>query len=582
LRDVAAQLLKIYAARAQATRTPLPPVDEDYISFENTFPYEETPDQLRAIHDVLNDLTHEKPMDRLICGDVGFGKTEVALRAAFKVVQNRKQVGIIAPTTILTFQHYENFKRRLKNWPIVVRALNRFVPEKEVKKTLAELKTGAVDIVIGTHRLLSKDIQFKDLGLLVVDEEQKFGVTHKERLRKIRASVDTLAMSATPIPRTLNMSLAGIRDLSLVNTAPENRLPTRTFICKYDAETIRKAIENEIGRGGQVFFLHNRVQSIELAAAKLREIVPFARLAIAHGQMDEHSLEKTMFKFLNHEIDVLLCTAIIESGIDIPRANTIFIDDAHTFGVSQLYQLRGRVGRSQDRAYCYLLIPPNRKLDDTAQERLKIIQENTALGSGIRVAQYDLELRGAGDLLGEDQSGHIEAVGYELYMELLDQALREQKGEVQRDKDIEPEINLRVSALLPDKYIPDIRMRLYYYKTLSAIQSADDIDRIETELRDQFGDPPEAALNLLGLMLIRKLCRDLGVKDVSAGKNAITLSFSDITPLPPQEVIRLTSKENKKYQITPEQRLKVRMNEITWPNVVNELEFLLKLCPPST
>jgi transcription-repair coupling factor (superfamily II helicase) len=579
LRDVASQLIKLYAKRSLAKRNPLPPLDADYTLFENSFPYEETEDQLRAINDVLNDFTKDHPMDRLICGDVGFGKTEVALRATFRAVQEKMQVAIIAPTTILTFQHYENFKKRFKSWPIEVRALNRFVSAKDVKKTLLDLKEGRVDVIIGTHRLLSKDVAFKNLGLLIIDEEQKFGVVHKEKLRLLREGVDTMAMSATPIPRTLNLSLVGVRDLSLINTAPENRLPTRTFISKFDPETIRKAIETEISRGGQVFFLHNRVQSIDETAAQLRSIVPFARMAVAHGQMDEHQLEETMLKFFNHEVDVLICTAIIESGMDIPRANTIFIDNAHTFGVSQLYQLRGRVGRSQERAYCYLLLPPNKKLDATAQERLKILQENTALGSGLRVAQYDLELRGAGDILGEDQSGHIQAVGYELYMELLEEAIHELKGAPSENKDVEPEINLRISALIPDKYIPDIRMRLYYYKALSSIKSIEDIDRIESELRDQFGPLPDPVLNLLGLMLVRKLCRDLGIKDISSGKSAISLAFTEHTSLPPNEVVRLTSKENKKYQLAPDQRLKVRMNDISWPNVVTELENLLRLCP---
>ncbi len=579
LRDIADSLLKLYAARAGLTRPPFTLPDEDYFSFENSFPFEETEDQLRAISDVVTDLTKERPMDRLICGDVGFGKTEVAMRAAFKVVQEGKQVAIVAPTTILTFQHGESFKRRFAKWPVTIRVLNRFISTAEAKKTLALLKDGKVDILIGTHRLFSRDVQFKDLGLLIIDEEQKFGVTHKEKIRQMRESVDTLAMSATPIPRTLNMSLVGIRDLSLINTPPEDRLPTRTFVCKYDTETIRKGIRSELARGGQVFFLHNRVQSIHEAAAKVREAVPEARISVGHGQMDEHELEKTMLAFFNHEIDVLVCTAIIESGMDIPKANTIFIDNAQNFGVSQLYQLRGRVGRSKERAYCYLLVPPEKKLDKDAQERVRIIQENTALGSGIRVAQYDLELRGAGDILGASQSGHINAVGYELYLELLEDAIRERKGEVAKAAAIEPEINLRIPAFIPDKYIPDIRVRLSYYKALSQIQSADDLDRIEDEFKDQFGPPPEQVINLMGLMLIRKVCKDLGVKDISAGKNTLTLSFTDQTPLPPQEVVRLSTRENKKFSITPDHRLKIKMNEITWPRVHEELLYLVKLCP---
>lgn len=578
LRDVADKLLRLYAKRAQMVRPPFSEASKDYFQFENSFPYQETDDQLRAINDVDHDLMSDKPMDRLVCGDVGFGKTEVALRAAFRAVDDGRQVAIIAPTTILTYQHFENFKKRFAPWPFTIRALNRFVSSKDVKQTLIDMREGKVDVVIGTHRLLSKDIEFKNLGLLIVDEEQKFGVVHKEKLRHMRELVDTLALSATPIPRTLNMSLMGIRDLSIINTPPEDRLPTRTFVCKYDAETIRKALESELSRGGQVFFLHNRVQSIDLVASELRKIVPSARLAVAHGQQDEETLESTMLKFFKHELDILVCTAIIESGMDIPRANTIIINDAHTLGLSQLYQLRGRVGRSKERAYCYLVLPADKRVDKQAIERLKIIQENIALGSGLRVSQYDLELRGAGDILGEDQSGHINAVGYELYTELLEEVLHEQRGDGPADSNLDPEINLRVPALLPDKYIPDIRMRLYYYKSLSNVRTHEDIDRIENELRDQFGQPPEPVLNLLGLMLIRKICRDLGVKDISAGKNSITLAFTDRTSLPPHEVVRLTTKENKKFQLTPDQRLKIRMNEILWPKVVEELESLLKLC----
>jgi transcription-repair coupling factor (superfamily II helicase) len=579
LRDVASQLLKLYALRKQIERPTYGAFDSDDDAFANSFPFEETDDQLKAIHDIESDLRGFTPMDRLVCGDVGFGKTEVAMRAAFKVVKSGKQVAIIAPTTILAFQHAESFKKRFAAWPFQVREFNRFVSNAEIKKSLALMKDGKVDIAIGTHRILSKDVEFKDLGLLIVDEEQKFGVVHKERLRHLRKNVDTLAMSATPIPRTLNMSLMGMRDLSLINTPPENRLPTRTFVCRFEEETIRKAITSEISRGGQVFFLHNRVQSIDDIASQIRNIVPTARIAIAHGQMPEDQLESVIMKFYAHEVDVLVCSAIIESGIDIPKANTIIINNAHTLGVSQLYQLRGRVGRSTERAYCYLVLPKDKKIDANALERVKIIQENTALGSGIRVAQYDLELRGAGDILGESQSGHINAVGYEMYLELLDEALHEMKGEVPKAQDVEPEINLKVSALIPDKYISDLRMRLYYYKSLSNIQDIQDIDRIENELRDQFGAPPEQVTNLFGVMLIRKLCKDLGVKDIGSGPSALALRFSDATKLPPQEIIRLTSQTNKKYSLAPDQRLKIRMNDISLVRVIDELEFLIRCIP---
>jgi len=469
LRDIASELLEIYAKRKISTRPPYRAPDADFRAFEAAFPYDETEDQLKAIQDILNDLQKENPMDRLVCGDVGFGKTEVAMRAAFKVAQEGRQVAVIAPTTVLTFQHLETFQRRFKGWPLVIRSLNRFVPRTEAKKTLEELKAGKVDILIGTHRLLSQDVQFKDLGLLIIDEEQRFGVKHKEKLRKLRAHLDTLAMSATPIPRTLNLSLVGVRDLSLINTAPVDRLPTRTFVCKFDRETIRKAVDSEISRGGQVYFIHNRVQSIYALADELREIIPTARMQVAHGQMEEGQLEKVMVAFFHQEVDVLLCTTIVESGMDVPKANTMFIDKSHQLGLSQLYQLRGRVGRSKERAYCYLLVPQNQKLDKDAQERLRIIQENSALGSGIRIAQYDLELRGAGDILGEDQAGHINAVGYELYMELLEEAVQKARGEDPADIELEPEINLRIPALIPDQYIPDLRIRLAYYKALAEI-----------------------------------------------------------------------------------------------------------------
>lgn len=576
LRDLASELLALYAKRAEVHRPEVRYPENDFRSFEASFPYDETEDQLKTIHDLEKDMHKTTPMDRLICGDVGFGKTEVAMRAAFAMVSSGKQVAVLCPTTVLSFQHLETFKKRFAGWPIEIRALNRFVSNTEAKKTLGLLKEGKVDILIGTHRILSKDVQFKDLGLLIIDEEQKFGVAHKEKIRKLKVGIDTIAMSATPIPRTLNMSLSGIRDLSLINTAPVDRLPTRTFITKWDSETIRKALMSEVQRGGQVYFIHNRVQSIYGIADELKQIVPELRLRVGHGQMDEDELEKTMVAFFQHEIDVLVCTTIVESGMDVPRANTMFIDQAHTLGLSQLYQLRGRVGRSKQRAYCYLLLPRNHTLDKTAQERLKVIQENTALGSGIRIAQYDLELRGAGNILGEAQSGHIDAVGYELYMELLSEAVENLKSGETSVEAVEPEINLRIPALIPDSYIGDIRLRLSYYKALSEVRSPQDLDAIEEELKDQFGPLPEPTLNLMGLMLIRSVCRDLGIKDLSAGLKNISLLFAESTRMKPETVIKLATRENKKYSLTPDNRLNIRMNEITWARVIEELELLNK------
>ncbi len=577
LRDIASELLQLYAKRNEITRPPVPLDEIAYGQFERAFPFDETDDQLKAINDIQKDFHSDKPMDRLVCGDVGFGKTEVSMRAAFQAVQAKSQVAVLAPTTVLTFQHLETFKRRFEGWNLNIKSLNRFVSPADQKKTLAELKDGKVDILIGTHRLLSKDVVFKDLGLLIIDEEQKFGVTHKEKIKKFKTEVDTLTLSATPIPRTLNMSFTGMRDLSIINTAPVDRLPTRTFISKFDTELIRKGIHSEIARGGQVYFIHNRVQSIYGIADELRQILPDARMKVAHGQMNEEDLEQAMLSFFNHEIDVLICTAIVESGMDVPRANTMFIDQAQMFGLSQLYQLRGRVGRSKARAFCYLLLPKDKKIEKDAQERLKIIQDNSALGSGIRIAQYDLELRGAGNILGDDQSGHVNSVGYELYMDLLNEALAEAKGEPLTDRELDPEINLRVPALIPDKYIADIRIRLSYYKALADITSQEDLDRIEDELKDQFGEIPEPVINLMGLMLIRKQCKDLGVRDISAGAKNISLIFTERTKLKPETAIKLAMRENKKYSITPDQRLNIRMNTITWSAVYEELNYLLGL-----
>lgn len=578
LREVANELVQLYAKRLTLTRPPYDTTTVELAQFEDAFSYEETPDQIKALEDIKKDLSRERPMDRLICGDVGFGKTEVAMRAAFLVASQKRQVAVLAPTTILTFQHIETFKKRFASWPLNIAVLNRFISPADVQKTLADVKAGRVDVLIGTHRLLSSDVQFANLGLLIIDEEQKFGVKHKEKIRYLKNTVDTLAMSATPIPRTLNMSLLGLRDLSLINTPPHDRLPTRTFVSKFDMSVIRKSVLTEIKRGGQVFFLHNRVQSIYALADELRSLLPEVRLAVAHGQMDEDSLEKTIVSFFNKEVDMLVCTTIIESGMDIPNANTMFVDQAHALGLSQLYQLRGRVGRGKQRAFCYLLIPRSGSIDDIAKERLRILQQNSALGSGIQIAQYDLELRGAGTLLGEEQSGAVDAVGYELYMDLLEMAVQEAKGQ-SLEETVEPEINLKMKALIPHSYMPDIRLRLSYYKALSNIQCTDDIDQIENTLRDQFGQPTEEVFNLMGLMMIRLLCKTLGIRDVSSGINTISLLFTDKTKLPPQKVIELTQLANKKYSLTPDNRLKVRMNAISWQAVFAELEYLQKLCP---
>ncbi len=579
LREMAHDLIKLYARRSEITR-PVHLSDKTDISdFFNAFPYQETEDQIKAIEDVVTDLTvNEKPMDRLICGDVGFGKTEVAMRASFIVAAGGKQVALLAPTTVLTMQHYRTLKKRFKDWPTKINVVNRLQTPAQIKKTLSELVTGDVDILIGTHRLLSQDVEFKDLGLLVIDEEQKFGVRDKERIRKMKIHVDTLSLSATPIPRTLNMSLLKIRDLSFINTAPIDRLEVRTFICHFNKDIIRRAIETEVKRGGQVFFIHNQVRTIESIALELKQWIPEVSLAVVHGQMKKKDLESVMISFFNNRIQVLVASTIIESGTDRPNANTILINQADCFGLSQLYQLKGRVGRSDRRAYCYLITEQHKQLTDVAKERLRVIQENSSLGSGIQIAQYDLELRGAGTLLGEEQSGLIDSVGYEFYMQLLEEAIKEAKGENPGEV-VEPEINLRIRAFIPDSYIGNVRLRLFYYRTLTQIKSPTDIDNLEEELKDQFGTPPEEVVNLLGVMFIRHQCLQLGVRDISSGRESLILKFTENTPLPVHEVITLANQKNRKYSITPNNRLKIRIREITWPRVQGEMEFLLRLCP---
>lgn len=571
VRDIASDLIRLYAERATLNRAPVMFNQQQLELFEQAFPFDETEDQKRAIDAIFKDLSSTKPMDRLICGDVGFGKTEVAMRAAFGVATTKKQVAIICPTTVLCFQHFESFLKRFKSWDLKIERINRFVSNQETKKILLDLQDGKIDILIGTHRLLSKDVQFADLGLLIIDEEQKFGVTHKEKLRKIKTHVDTLTLSATPIPRTLNLSLMGVRDLSLINTPPTDRLATRTFVTKWNDDLIRKAILNEVQRGGQTYFIHNRVQSLYELLNDLRRLLPnHVRLKVAHGQLPEDELEQTMVGFFNHEFDVLVCTAIVESGMDVPKANTIFIDQPQLLGLSQLYQLRGRVGRSKERAYCYLLSPKNRELDPDATERLRVLKENSELGSGIRIAQYDLELRGSGNILGEDQSGHIASVGYELYMDLLDQAVADLKGET-KSLQIDPEINLRIAALIPDKYIEDIRVRLAYYKAFSTISGEEDFEKFENELKDRFGDLPEQVTNLLGINLIRSACIRFGITDLSQGLKNITLTFSPNTPVRAELAIAASMRDNKKFQLLPNNRFNIRINDISWSRVYNEL-----------
>ncbi len=506
-------------------------------------------------------MTSDKPMDRLICGDVGYGKTEVALRAGFKAAMDGKQVALLVPTTVLAEQHYDTFKRRLANYPLEVRVLSRFKPPAEQKRILAQLAQGKADIVIGTHRLLSKDVKFRDLGLVITDEEQRFGVRQKERLKEWRRTVDVLTLTATPIPRTLQLSLTGLRELSLINTPPEDRRAIRTYLCRPEKAVIQAAIHRELARGGQVFFVHNRVRNLSTWARYIQELVPQGRVAMAHGQMPERELEQVMVRFWHGEVDVLVCTAIIEAGLDIPAANTIIINRAHTLGLAQLYQLRGRVGRSSAQAYAYLLVPDEAALSTEAQKRLKALMEFTELGSGFKIALHDLQIRGAGNLLGQAQSGHLAEVGYELYLQLLEQAIREFKGEPPEDLTPDPELRVPVAAYLPEDYVPDIQQRLALYRRLSGRLTPEMIQEMEEELSDRFGPLPPEGQNLLEVVRVKHLLRQLGIKRLDMQDGFAVLQFAQPERLKLTHLIKELQRRPDSLRLTPDHYLKVRLPE---------------------
>ena len=510
VKELAMDLVKLYAARQEAEGYVCGPDTVWQREFEEMFPYEETQDQLDAIAAAKRDMESTKIMDRLVCGDVGFGKTEVAIRAAFKMVQEGRQCAVLVPTTILAQQHYNTFCQRMKEYPINIGLLSRFRTRAEQKKTLEDLKAGRVDIIIGTHRLLSKDVEFKNLGLLVVDEEQRFGVTHKEKIKKIKENVDVLTLTATPIPRTMHMSLIGIRDMSLLEEAPVDRQPIQTYVMEYNDEMVREAILREMARGGQVYYVYNRVNGIEEIAANLAELVPDAVVAYAHGQMSERELEKIMYQFINGEIDVLVSTTIIETGLDISNANTMIIHDADNLGLSQLYQLRGRVGRSNRTSYAFLMYKRDKLLKEVAEKRLSAIREFTELGSGYRIAMRDLEIRGAGSLLGEKQSGHMEAVGYDLYCKMLNRAVMEAKGE-KIQEDFETSVDIDIDAFIPVSYIKNEFQKLDMYKRIASIQNVEEYGEMLDELIDRFGELPKPAANLLLVALIRAEAHAAGV-----------------------------------------------------------------------
>lgn len=514
IRDMAEELLELYAQREVVLGHAFGPDTVWQHEFEEAFYYEETPDQLRAIIEIKKDMESTKPMDRLVCGDVGYGKTEVAMRAAFKTVMDGKQVGVLVPTTILAQQHFLTFRERFAGYPINVKAISRFQSPKEQSATINGLLDGEVDIVIGTHRLLSSDLHFKDLGMLIIDEEQRFGVVHKEKLKELRKNVDVLTLTATPIPRTLHMSLAGIRDISIIETAPQGRFPIRTHVLEYNVEVIREAIQRELDRQGQVYFVYNRVETIERMASHLQEILPNARISIAHGQLDEDGLERVMLDFYENQSDILVCTTIIETGLDIPNVNTLIVYDADRFGLAQLYQLRGRVGRSNRLAHAYFCYRKDKSLTETAEKRLSAIREFTDLGSGFKIAMRDLEIRGAGNLLGPEQHGQVAAVGFELYCRLLDEAIREKKGEITPELP-EPIIEIPVDAYIPSSYIPDNKQKVEIYKKIANINDFENIDYISEELVDRYGDSPQPVINLLNIAKIKILAKTVGFASIN-------------------------------------------------------------------
>ncbi|GAB4243756.1 MAG: transcription-repair coupling factor [Deltaproteobacteria bacterium] len=571
---MAQELVDLQAKRQVAEKAPVPPPDAAFREFEAAFPHEETPDQEQAIREVLSDLSSPRPMDRLVCGDVGYGKTEVAIRAAFQVVMGGKQAAVLVPTTVLAEQHYQTFTRRLAGYPVRIANLSRFRARREQAEVVNGIAKGTVDIVIGTHRLLQRDVTFANLGLVVIDEEQRFGVAHKERLKRMRAAVDVLTLSATPIPRTLHMAFSGIRDVSLIATPPEDRLSIRTFVVPFSGETVREAAEREIRRGGQVFFVHNRVQTLPAMERYLRELLPDARIAVGHGRMDEETLSAAMDDFAARRADILLCTAIIEAGLDLPNANTILVNHAHRFGLAQLYQLRGRVGRDRHRAYAYFLVPKDVSLTRDAMKRLAVLEELTELGSGFRIASHDLEIRGAGNLLGKDQSGRIHQVGYELYTQLLSEAVAELSG-AEAAQEEEPELALRVPAFLPDDYIAEAGERLEFYRKLSSAKTVDAADDIELTLLDRFGTPPAPARALCDLARIRAAMRAAGVAELRRGDGSLFLSLSPRSAFDRGKLVSWVTKERKTFSFLRGEILAMRLPGTGPEDVLSAAKYLL-------
>ena len=575
MQDMADELLKLYAQRKAAQGHAFAPDNEFQREFEDAFDYNETEDQISAINDIKRDMESTTPMDRLLCGDVGYGKTEVAMRAAFKAVQEGKQVAVLTPTTVLSFQHFETFKQRFSQFPITVEMISRFRTQREQKSILERVEAGKVDILIGTHRLLSKDLKFHDLGLLVVDEEQRFGVRHKERLKQMRREIDVLAMSATPIPRTLHMSLVGLRDMSVIETPPKDRMAIQTVVAKFDEKLIRSAVEVELERGGQIYFVHNRVETIYELAAKIQELVPAARITVGHGQMSEGDLEKVMLSFMHHEHDVLVATTIIENGLDIPLANTIIINRADRHGLSELYQLRGRVGRSNRRAYAYLLIPPEQELTEVARRRLAALKEFSDLGAGFKIAALDLELRGAGNMLGGEQSGHIEAIGFEMYTSMLEEAVGKLKGE-ERVEVPTTQLSLGIALRIDENYIAEENQRLRMYKVIAGIQNEAALADVRAELEDRYGPLPESVRHLLDASLLRIECERIGVAQIDRKRDQLHIRFTESAGIDPGRLMKLVAKNAKRgAQFTPQGMLRYPLTSAKPDGVLAEIRALL-------
>ena len=586
VRDVAAELLEIQARRQARAGLALPLDRAMYEPFAASFPFEETPDQHHAIESVIRDLGSSQPMDRVVCGDVGFGKTEVAVRAAFAAASGGKQVAVLVPTTLLAEQHYRNFRDRFADWPLRVEVLSRFKTAKEIKAELEKLAEGKIDVIVGTHRLLQPDVKFKDLGLVIVDEEQRFGVRQKEALKALRANVHLLTLTATPIPRTLNMAMAGLRDLSIIATPPANRMAVQTFITPWDPALLRESFQRELARGGQVYFLHNDVESIGRMQRDLQELVPEARIGVAHGQMPERELEQVMLDFQKQRFNVLLCTTIIESGIDIPNANTIIINRADRFGLAQLHQLRGRVGRSHHRSYAYLVVPDKRSMTADAERRLEAIAAMDELGAGFTLATHDLEIRGAGELLGEDQSGQMAEVGFSLYTELLERAVRSIKQGHLPDVDLGyehrgAEVELHVPALIPDDYLPDVHTRLTLYKRISSARDIDELRDLQVEMIDRFGLLPDAAKYLFATTELKLAATALGIRKLDLGENGGRIVFEAKPSIDPMAVIQLIQKQPKLYAMDGPDKLRIKLPLPEAPDRFNAAKGLLTTLRPA-